>query len=118
MSTKLLPLDNVGKREKKYFSKYRKPLIGLPNLFEGQTESYKWLIKEGIQQVLDEFSPIADYSGKKFEMEFLGFELEEPKYDERYVKINKLTYEAPIKVRVKLIKQKVPLVWRDFLFLG
>jgi DNA-directed RNA polymerase subunit beta len=75
METKLLSLDNVGKRNKKYFSKYKKPLLDLPDLFEGQITSYKNLIKEGIQQVLEEFSPIADYSGKKFEMEFLGFDL-------------------------------------------
>lgn len=107
METRLLPLDNVGKRKKKYFSKYKKPLIDLPNLFEGQTESYKWLIKEGVQQVLDEFSPIADYSGKKFEMEFVSFDLDAPKYDEKYAKENKLTYEAPMKVRVKLLNKTI-----------
>jgi DNA-directed RNA polymerase subunit beta len=102
METKLLDLADVSKRQKKYFSKYKKPLVKLPNLFEGQTKSFKWLIEEGIQQVLEEFSPIEDYSGKKFEMEFLGFDLDEPKYDEKYAKENKLTYEAPMKVRVKL----------------
>lgn len=105
METKLLPLNDVGKREKKYFSKYKKPLLQLPSLFEGQIESYKWLIKEGIQEILNEFSPIADYSGKKFEMEFLGFDLEEAKFSEKHAKRNKLTYEAPIKVRVKLINK-------------
>jgi DNA-directed RNA polymerase subunit beta len=103
METKLLSLHDVGKRSKKYFSKYKKPLLDIPNLFEGQVESYKWLIKEGIQTVLTEFSPIADYSGKKFEMEFLSFDIEEAKYDEKHSKRNKLTYEAPMKVRVKLI---------------
>jgi DNA-directed RNA polymerase subunit beta len=107
METKLLSLDDVGKRQKKYFSKYKKPLIKLPNLFEGQTKSYRWLIEEGIQQVLDEFSPIVDYSGKKFEMEFIGFDLEEAKYDEKYAKENKLTYEAPMKVRVKLLNKTI-----------
>ena len=102
METKFMALENVGKRSKKYFSKYKKPLLELPNLFEGQIKSYKWLIKEGIQQVFNEFSPIVDYSGKKFEMEFLGFDLEETKYDDKYAKKNKLTYEAPMKVRVKL----------------
>jgi DNA-directed RNA polymerase subunit beta len=105
METKLLSLDNVGKRNKKYFSKYKKPLLDLPDLFDGQISSYKSLIKEGIQQVLTEFSPISDYSGKKFEMEFLGFDLEEAKYDEKHTKKNKLTYEAPLKVRVKLINK-------------
>jgi DNA-directed RNA polymerase subunit beta len=102
MAINLLPLDNVGKRQKKYFSKYKKPEVDLPNLFEGQTKSFKWLMEEGVQEILDEFSPIEDYSGKKFNMEFISFEMEEPKYDEKYAKANKLTYEAPIKFRVKL----------------
>ncbi len=105
METKLLSLDNVGKRQKKYFTKYKKPLLDLPNLFEGQVESYKWLIKDGIQQVLKEFSPIIDYSGKKFEMDFLSFDLDEAKFDEKYTKRNKLTYEASMKVRVKLLNK-------------
>jgi DNA-directed RNA polymerase subunit beta len=105
METKLLALNDVSRRPKKYFQKYKKPLVKLPNLFEGQIESYKWLIKEGIQEIFDEYSPIADYSGKKFEMEFSGFDIEEPKYDEKYAKKNKLTYEAPMKVRVKLLNK-------------
>jgi DNA-directed RNA polymerase subunit beta len=49
-----------------------------------------------------EFNPIKDYSGKKFEIEFLGFQLDEPKFDEHFAKENKMTYEAALRVRVKL----------------
>lgn len=104
MSTK--EKDNVpatvGQRPKKTFAKYKKPFVKLPDLFAGQKESFEWLIKDGIQDIFDEFSPIQDYSGKKFDLEFSGFEIEEPKYDEKYAKENRLTYEAPLKVRVKL----------------
>ena len=98
-------LHNVGSRPKKYFKNYKKPLLKLPDLFEGQVSSFKWLLKDGIQEVLNEFSPITDYSGKKFEMDFLSFEIEEPKYDDKYARENKLTYEAPIKFKIKLVNK-------------
>jgi DNA-directed RNA polymerase subunit beta len=98
-------LHNVGARSKKFFKNYKKPLLDLPDLFEGQVESFKWLLKDGIQDVLKEFSPITDYSGKKFEMDFVNFEIEEPKYDDKHARENKLTYEAPIKFTIKLLNK-------------
>src|SRR3989344_2674546 len=89
-------------REKKYFSRYKQPLEQLPNFTETQVKSYKWRIEKGLAEVFKEFSPIKDYSEKKFELEFTGFELSKPKYDEHYAKENKLTFDAPIRVRVKL----------------
>ena len=86
----------------KTFSKYREPLTKLPNLVENQIRSYKDLTEKGIAEIFKEFSPLRDYSEKKFELEFLSFELSDPKHDEVYVKENKLTYEAPLRARVKL----------------
>ncbi len=98
-------MPTTNKRPQKYFSKYKKPLAPFPNLLETQITSFDWLIREGIKEVFKEFSPITDYSGKKFELEFSSFTLTEPKYDEHYAKENKLSYEAQIKVRVKLINK-------------
>ena len=93
------------KRVKKYFSKYKKPLIPFPNLIETQITSFKWLVEEGIKEVLKEFSPIEDYSGKKFQLEFSAFTLSEPKFGEEHAKVNKLTYDGQLKVRVKLLNR-------------
>lgn len=98
-------LHKVGAREKKYFKNYKKPLLELPDLFEGQVKSFKWLLTDGIKDVLREFSPVADYSGKKFEMDFVGFEIEEPKFDDKFARENKLTYEAALKFKIKLINK-------------
>jgi DNA-directed RNA polymerase subunit beta len=89
-------------KEKKHFSRYKKPLIETPNLVENQILSYKWLVEEGISELFHEFSPVQDYSGKKFELRFKSFELSEPKYDEHYAKANRMTYEAPLRVTVEL----------------
>ena len=67
-----------------------------------QISSFKWLIKEGLKEIFDEFSPIKDYSGKKFELEFTSFEVAEPKFDEYHAKDQETTYEAPLRVKVKL----------------
>jgi DNA-directed RNA polymerase subunit beta len=91
--------------QQKYFKRYKKPLIELPHLIESQLNSFTWLIEEGISEVFKEFSPIKDYSESKFELEFLSFELLQPKYDEVYAKENKLSYEAPLRVKVRLVNK-------------
>jgi len=88
--------------KKKYFSRYQKPLTELPHLIENQLSSFEWVLEKGIKEIFDEFSPIEDYSGKKFELRFEGLEMGEPKYDEFYAKANKLTYEAPLRATIKL----------------
>ena len=92
-------------RPKKYFSKYKKPLIEFPNLIEAQNKSFKWLVETGLKEVFKEFSPISDYSQKKFQLEFASFSLGEPNCDENHAKVNKLTYHGQLKVRVKLLNK-------------
>jgi len=87
---------------RKYFARFKKPLAPLPDLVEPQVVSYDWLIKEGLKEIFKEFSPISDYSGKKFDLEFVSFELGEPKFDEFYAKEKMLNYDAPLRTRVKL----------------
>ena len=87
---------------KKYFGRFREPLATTPNLVVAQVESFKWLIEKGLKEVFEEFSPIKDFSGRKFQLDFMNFELAEPKFDEYMAKDRKLSYEAPLKVRVRL----------------
>ncbi len=89
-------------RPQKFFSRFKKPLVATPNFVEPQLESFKWLIEKGLSEVFEEFSSIRDFSEKKFTLDFTGFELADAKYDEYYAKDNKLSYEAPLKVKVKL----------------
>jgi DNA-directed RNA polymerase subunit beta len=86
----------------KFFSRFKNPLIKTPNFVEPQLDSFKWLVEKGMKEVFEEFSSIKDYSEKKFQLDFTGFELAAPKYDEYYAKDNKLSYEATLKVKVKL----------------
>jgi DNA-directed RNA polymerase subunit beta len=105
-------------RPKKYFSKYKKPLIEFPNLIESQTKSFKWLVENGIKEIFKEFSPILDYSTKKFQLEFTSFSLGEPKYDENYAKVNKLSYQGLLKARVKLTNKILGTVKEQEIFMS
>lgn len=87
---------------KKFFGRFREPLSEMPNLVESQLVSFEWVLKEGLKEIFKEFSPIKDYSEKKFELEFVSFEVGVPKYDEHFAKENKLSYEAPLRAVVRL----------------
>ncbi|MBI2673794.1 MAG: DNA-directed RNA polymerase subunit beta [Candidatus Zambryskibacteria bacterium] len=95
-------IQTNSSREKKYFGRFKKPLTVIPNLVVSQVESFKWLIEKGLKEVFEEFSSIKDFSAKKFQLDFVSFELAEPKFDEYTAKNRKLSYEAPLKVRIRL----------------
>ena len=95
-------MTTTSQHKEKYFSRWKKPLVKTPNFVEPQLDSFKWLIEKGLKEVFEEFSSIKDFSEKKFTLDFTGFELAEPKYDEYYAKDNKISYEAPLKVKVRL----------------
>lgn len=100
-------MKKTATREKKVFARYKKPLVEFPNLIENQLVSFNWLVESGLKEVFKEFSPINDYSEKKFQLDFTSFSLGEPKFDEEYTKINKLTYEGGLKARVKLLNKSI-----------
>ncbi len=93
------------KLPQKTFGAFRAPKVAFPDLVAHQRDSFNWLIKTGLTELLKEFSFISDYSGKKFELRFEGFELGTPKYDEEFARENIRTYEAPLKVSVRLINK-------------
>ncbi len=105
-------------RPKKYFSRYQKPLIEIPQLVESQLTSFTWLMEQGFPNLLQEFSPIKDYAGKKFELSIGGLELVRPKYDEHFAKNNKMNYSGQIKVKVTLKNKALNVVKEQEMFLA
>lgn len=76
--------------------------VGLPNLVEIQLNSYKWFLKEGLRELFHSFSPIYDFTGN-LSLELLDYTLGDPKYSVEECRYRDMTtYEAPIKVRVRL----------------
>ncbi|MFZ5559497.1 MAG: hypothetical protein ACOZAL_01755, partial [Patescibacteria group bacterium] len=90
----------------KYFKNYPKHLLPLPNLVEIQLNSYNQFLKKGLRELFDEISPIRDYGGKDLALYFGDYYLDEPKCDELKAKKNGLSYEAPLRVKLKLVNKK------------
>ncbi len=105
------------KREQKRFKKYNKSRVELPNLVEAQLISYQSFVDKGISEVLSEFTPIEDYSGKKFKLEFLDYEFIKPETDEFEAKANKKNYQASIKAKVKLTNKILKIEKEQEIFL-
>ncbi|HWH07511.1 MAG TPA: DNA-directed RNA polymerase subunit beta [Candidatus Paceibacterota bacterium] len=89
----------------KTFAAFQPPRVAFPDLVGHQRESFNWLLKDGFMELFKEFSPIPDYSGKKFELRIDGFEIGDPKGDEEYARENMRTYEVPLKVSVTLLNK-------------
>ena len=96
---------SVGAMPQKKFAISPDPMIDVPDLIEPQRESFKWFVETALKEVFTEFSPITDYSEKKFELKFKKYELGEPKCTPEYAKENKLTYDAPLRAQV-ILKNK------------
>jgi DNA-directed RNA polymerase subunit beta len=101
----------------KTFGAYKAPSVPFPDFVGHQRSSFDWLMKDGLMELFKEFSPITDYSGKKFELQFESFEIGEPKFDEAFARENIRTYEAPIKATVKLINKTFGSEKRQEIFL-
>ncbi|MFH1612038.1 MAG: DNA-directed RNA polymerase subunit beta [bacterium] len=90
----------------------------LPDLVEVQKNSYKWFLEKGLKALFDEISPIKDWGGKDLELYFLDYYLDEPKYTEEEAKIHNVSYEAPLRCRVKLVNKKTKASKEQEIFLG
>ncbi|MBX9765061.1 DNA-directed RNA polymerase subunit beta, partial [Patescibacteria group bacterium] len=102
----------------KRFSKYREPMVPMPDLVAPQVASFRAFIADGLKVLFKEFSPIVDYSKKKFELEFVSFEIGEPKVDEYGAKENKLTYDAPLKAQIRLTNKTAGTKKEQTIFLA
>jgi len=94
--------SSVGAMPQKTFKLAKDPLVELPDLIQPQRDSFKWFVEEGLKGIFKEFSPITDYSEKKFELQFKNYELGNPKCTPEHAKANKITYDAPLRATVVL----------------
>jgi len=92
--------------------------LKLPPLIEIQLNSYQWFLTDGLQELLQEISPITDFSGKKMELHFLTHALDKPKHDPFTAKRKNLTYEASLKAHVQLINKETGEIKEQDIFLG
>ncbi len=93
--------------QKKIFSRYTPPVIELPSLAEVQVNSYRWFFKKGLRELFDEAAPIReDLGGGEIALDFTDYSLDEPRYTETEVRAKNLSYEAALRVKVRLVNKK------------
>ena len=108
----------AGKNIRMSYSR-QKEVLEMPNLIEVQKDSYRWFLEEGLKEVFDDISPIADYSGH-LSLEFVDFELceEDVKYSIEKCKERDTTYAAPLKVKVRLYNKEKEEISEHEIFMG
>ncbi len=92
--------------------------LALPDLIEVQRASYNWLFEEGLRELLDEISPVTDFTGKNYQLTLGEYGLDDPKVDEEQAKRKNQTFKAPLRIKVKLENLKTNKIKESEVFLG
>ena len=108
----------AGKSVRMSFSR-QKEVLEMPNLIEIQKDSYQWFLDEGLKEVFDDISPIADFAGH-LSLEFVDFTLckDDIKYTIEECKERDATYAAPLKVKVRLCNKDKDEINEHEIFMG
>jgi len=102
--------------KRKFFKKIS--MVSLPNLIEVQINSYDWLLEKGLKDLLQEINPVTDFTGKDLELFFEDYYLDEPKYDEVTAKNKNISFEAPLRCKVRLLIKKTGEIKEQEIYLG
>jgi DNA-directed RNA polymerase subunit beta len=115
---KLRTIRNFGKIE---------DAIEVPDLIEVQLDSYNRFIQfdaqlnkrknQGLEALYREIFPIVSYD-KTMELEYLGYELESPRYTLEQCRELRLTYGYPLKVHCRLKRQDADDIAEQAIYLG
>ncbi len=103
--------------ERRYFTASR-DAMALPDLIEIQKQSYRWFLETGIRDLMHEISPIRDFIGRDLELWFVDYLLDEPKFDEKTSKAKNITFDAPLRVKTRLINKRTGETKEQEVYLG
>ncbi|HZZ42210.1 MAG TPA: DNA-directed RNA polymerase subunit beta [Tepidisphaeraceae bacterium] len=113
-------------REVRDFSK-RGDALPIPNLIDVQIESYQRFLQkdtpadkrknEGIETLLREVFPIESYDGN-LRLEYIGYDLSEPRYTTDECRALRLTYGMPFRIQVRFVRKDKDEVMEDNIYLG
>jgi len=104
-------------KERKFFTSFR-DAVEVPNLIEIQQSSYDWFFKQGLRDLFDEVSPVTDFTGRDLELSFEDYYFDEPKFDEVMCKNKNITYEAPLRINVRLTNNRTKKSEVQEIYLG
>jgi len=93
-------------------------ILEVPNLIKVQTDSFRWFQEKGLKQLLEESSPIEDFTGNRLALSFIDYEFREPHYTEQECRQKDLTYSTPLYVRTQLLVKETGEIKEQDLFFG
>jgi DNA-directed RNA polymerase subunit beta len=111
------PISEIDRPPRYSFSRIPE-ILPLPYLIQTQLDSFRWFVEEGLREVLDEISPVQDFTGRKMELYFLDYYFGEPRYDERQTRERDATYARPLRVRVQLRMKETGEIREQEIFFG
>lgn len=109
-------VEHYGKVKRLSYSRI-KEVIELPNLIQVQLSSYQWFRNEGLKEAFREVFPITDFTGN-LELDFVDYSVGEPKYDVNECKERDVSYQAPLKLKVKLTDKETGEIKESEVYMG
>jgi len=106
----------AARRARKSFSRL-KHVIDLPNLIDIQKASFDWFMKEGLQETIDDISPIEDYTGT-LAVEFGDYWFGEPQFSIKECREKDLTYQAPLSMSIRFVNTETGEIREQTVFMG
>ncbi len=116
-----LAIFPVGTREPVPHNSYAHipSVVEVPNLIDLQLASFQWLQEDGIKQLLEELSPIKDFTGNRLELSFVDYEFREPRLSEQECTNRDQTYSITLYVKARLLVKGTGEIKEPFdLFFG
>ncbi|MEE9202574.1 MAG: DNA-directed RNA polymerase subunit beta, partial [Dehalococcoidia bacterium] len=100
-------------------------ILEVPNLLQVQMDSYNWFQREGLRVLLEEISPIQDFTGNRFDLSFVDPETGHPRYEFRLpehsieeCRERDLTYTSPLYVSTWLRNKENDETADTIIFMG
>ncbi|MDO8577066.1 MAG: DNA-directed RNA polymerase subunit beta [Candidatus Daviesbacteria bacterium] len=112
-----LNLSNTKNTERKYWSKAPASVPEL-NLIKIQLDSYHWFLETGIKEVLEEISPVEDFTKKNWILSLGSFYFGKSKYTPEVAREKGVTYDAPLKIEATLVNKQTEQKYKQDVFLG
>ena len=92
--------------------------LPLPSLVDHQNRSFQWFVDEGLGELLEEISPIDDYTAGKLSLSFKDYRFGKPKLTEAEARENNVSFEAPLMADVVLTNKVTGEVKEQEIYLG
>ncbi|HYM15729.1 MAG TPA: DNA-directed RNA polymerase subunit beta [Dehalococcoidia bacterium] len=117
VSTDMVSTRSSVPASKKSYAKIAH-VLDIPHLISMQVSSFDWFKNEGLRELLDEISPIEDFTGTRMKLRFGEYSFGDPKYPEWECRERDMTFSAPLRVNVQLEVKETGEVKEQELFMG